>query len=351
MKNAWVRGSIAALVLACGNVNAQEQEAPSLSDEIAFVSIRNGNAHIFTNHGPGSDKPLTSGNSVNTQPAWSHDGTQIAFTSNREGLTKIFVMARDGGNVRRLTRDDRIEVAPSWSPDNKYLAFYSSDKAQSGAELRIVDVESGDVVSVIGNGLDKGPEIPVWSGDSERLAFIGLSENHTNEVWVVNRDGSDARAISTQASSRNKAHPAFSPTSNKVAYIADMKGPMAIIVTDLDNGLTTNLTEGVMAAHEHPRWSRDGKQLLFASSRDDEMRTRSDIFVMDADGGNLRNLSKHPQEDFDPQWTADDRQVVFTSLRSGTAQIFAVDVGSGKTIRVTDNASHDMEQVARPVGD
>jgi TolB protein len=349
MKGALTPWQMTALALGLAGLISSAAANTNATEEIAFVSIRSGDAHIFINSGLGTDRQLTSGKSINTQPAWSPDGKRIAFTSSRSGLTKIFVMNRDGSDQQRLTRDERIESSPSWSPDGKSLALFSRDPASGAVELRIVDIATGATASVAGNGLDKGPEAPAWSADSRRITFMGFNETGKSDVWVVERDGSDARAVSTQVSKRSKAQPALSPDGSKIAYVADLRGAMAIMVTDLASGRTTNLTDGIVASHESPRWSQDGKRLLFASTRDDPQGTRADIFVMNADGSEVRNLSRHPHEDFNAQWMADGRHVVFTSLRSGTSQIFAVDLASGQTTRLTSNASHDMEQVTRPV--
>ena len=101
--------AIALLFVACSNVNGKSPIDSSI-DTIAFVSIRNGSAHIFTTRGSGTDQQLTFGKSVNTQPVWSPDGKKIAFTSNRDGngLTKIYVMNRDGSNQHRLTDDEQF---------------------------------------------------------------------------------------------------------------------------------------------------------------------------------------------------------------------------------------------------
>ena len=104
-----------------------------------------------------------------------------------------------------------------------------------------------------------------------------------------------------------------------------------------------------MSCWQTPRWSADGRQLVFASSRDDPGLTRMDIFLMNADGSAVTNLSRHPHEDFNPHWTADGKRIIFTSLRSGTAQIFAYDLQSQQAMRITDNQSHDMDQVPQPV--
>ena len=73
-----------------------------------------------------------------------------------------------------------------------------------------------------------------------------------------------------------------------------------------------------------------------------------DIFVMNADGSEVRNLTRHPHEDFNAQWSGAGRRVVFNSLRSGTSQIFALDLMSGATLRMSENTSHDLEFAPRP---
>lgn len=319
------------------------------TDRVAFVSLRNGDAHIFVADGTGRDHALTHGKSVNTQPAWAADGMHLAFTSNREGLTKIYLIDVDGSNLRRLSTEDRIESAPSWAPDGNSIAYYSRSLDGADIDLRITEIASGKTVMIRGNGLDKGPESPVWSGDSGRLAFSGANEQGKTEIWVANRDGSGQREISSKVSTRHKGHASISPDGNKVVYVADMRGSVAIVSTDVESGQSTILTEGITAAHESPRWSPDGKQIAFASSRDDPQLTRLDIFVMNADGSDVRNLSRDPHEDFNPQWTADGKQLVFNSLRTGTAQLFSVDVESGTTERITNNGSHDMEQAPHPL--
>lgn len=324
--------------------------ASAADAEVAFVSIRNGNAHIFLSDGQGNDRALTAGESINLQPSWSPDATQIAFTSNREGTNKVFVMDVRGGEVRRLTSDEAIETTPSWSPDGGAIAFYSRSLESAEVELRVVELASGKQVSIPGNGLDKGPDVPAWSADGQRIAFPGIGASGKNEIWVVERDGSNLREVSTQASSRTKGQPSLSPDGGQLAFVADMRGPIAIFVTDLATGESRNLTAGVEAAHENPRWSPDGRQLLFSSTRDDEGRTRMDIFVMNADGSEVRNLTRHPHEDFNAHWSGDGRRVVFNSLRTGTSQIFALDLASGDTLRLSENTSHDLDFMPRPLG-
>lgn len=313
---------------------------------LAFVSIRSGDAHIYVADGRGHEAPITQGKSVNTQPAWSADG-RLAFVRAEQGMPRVVVSDRDGQAQRRLTADDRIETAPSWSPDGRALALYSTGAA-GDSELRIVELAAGRSVAVAGNGRDKGPSRPVWSSDGRRIVFTGLDDKGRTQVWLVERDGSSLRAVSAAASPRGAVAPSLSPDGRRVLYVADVRGPSQLFMTDLHSGETRNLSDGVAAPHESPRWSPDGRLIAFASPRDDVAGTRTDIFVMNADGSGVRNLSRHPQEDFDPQWSADGRHIVFASLRSGTSQLYEVGVDDGATRRLTTNTSHDMDHALRP---
>ena len=133
------------------------------------------------------------------------------------------------------------------------------------------------------------------------------------------------------------------------SFLLEAGSGLALYRTDLHSGESVNLTADKPAAYETPRWSADGRQLVFASSRDDPGLTRMDIFVMNADGTAVVNLSRHPHEDFNPHWTADGKRIIFTSLRSGTAQLYAYDLAAKQAVRLTENQSHDMDQVPQPV--
>lgn len=321
--------------------------AAAVQQGLAFVSIRDGNAHIYVSQG-NKEHALTRGNSVNTQPAWSADGNMLAFSSVREGQSAIYLIDADGQNLRRLNQSALWQTAPSWSPDGTAIAFLARDNSKAGVELHIMRLADGALTVLESDGREKGPDAPVWSADSQQLVFLGANAKDKTDVWLVQRDGRGLKNISEQVSTRHKAHPAISPDGRYVAYVADMRGHLALFRTDLQSGESVNLTADKPAAYETPRWSADGTKLVFASTRDDPGLTRMDIFLMNADGSAVTNLSQHPHEDFNPQWAADGQRIIFTSLRSGTAQIFAYDLSSQQAMRITNNQSHDMDQVPQP---
>ena len=335
------------LVLAALTLCSSAVCAGALQQGLAFVSIRDGNAHIYISQG-NSERALTQGNSVNTQPAWSADGTTLAFSSVRDGQSAIYLIDADGQNLRRLNQSALWQTAPSWAPDGSAIAYLARDNTTAGVALHIQPLSDATVQVIAGNGLEKGPDAPVWSADAQQLVFVGANAQGKTDVWLVQRDGTGLKNISQQVSKRHKAHPAISPDGRYVVYVADMRGHLALYRTDLHSGESVNLTADAPAAYETPRWSADGRQLVFASSRDDPGLTRMDIFVMHADGSAVTNLSRHPHEDYNPHWSADGKNIIFTSLRSGTAQLYAYDLAAKQAVRLTENQSHDMDQVPQP---
>lgn len=327
---------------------ATSTEATTVAAPIAFVSIRAGDAHIFINDGKGPDRRLTLGNTVNTQPAFSADG-RLAYVSQVNGLPTVFLLDENGTSPRRLTGDARVELAPSWAPDGKALAYYSMESETGIFELRVHDFERGKSVSLPGHQRGKGPGPVSWSADGARMAFLGEDDKGRSQLWVVQRDGSNLREVSSKFAPRGAASVSLSPDGRTVAWVADLRELRPIVVTNLTSGESRNLTPESQAGHESPRWSPDGSELVFASTRDGALNGRSDIFVMAADGSKVRNLSRHPHDDFDPKWSADGRSVVFASLRSGTSLLYEVSLDSGVTRALSNHSSHDMDHTVRPL--
>ena len=316
--------------------------------EVAFVSIRSGDPQIYTRDAAGQVHVVTQGKGLPGQPAWAANN-RLAYSARVNGGPRIFVTNEKGLSPQRLTSDDRMETAPSWSPDGRALAFFSRSPEGGGTELRVVDMATRKVMVIARDKNDMGPTAASWSADGSRLAFSALHDQRHSHLWVVQRDGSGLRNVSAKYAPRGAAWPSLSPDGRKVVWIADLRERMPVVITDLESGESRDLTPEKLATAESPRWSPDGLRIVFVSTRDSGDLGRNDIFVMDADGANVRNLTRHPAEDFDPKWSADGRSIVFVSLRSGTSLLYEVNLGDSSTKPVSVHASHDMDHVIRPI--
>lgn len=113
------------------------------------------------------------------QPAWSPEGTLIAFTSNRDGGWNIHVVNAGGGEPRKVTSDGGWQA--SWSPDGKRIAFAWRD-----TDISIINLDGKGYTRLT----DQGGWNPAWSSDGTRIAF-----DKGGDIWVMNADGSDLRQL------------------------------------------------------------------------------------------------------------------------------------------------------------
>lgn len=188
-------------------------------------------------------------NSDDAFPAWSPDGTQIVFTSNRDGNNEVYVMDSTGGQLKRLTNNPRDDFAPSWSPDGKRITFLSDRDNDTGEySIYLMASDGSDVIRLTqSNGNDYTPS---WSPDGSKILFRSVQQGQS-DIYTVNAEGSG--------------------------------------LTDLSNNPAEDWA---------PTWSPDGSMIAFQSNRDGDW----EIYVMNADGSNQINVTNDPSDDQSPFW-------------------------------------------------
>ncbi|MYE89700.1 hypothetical protein F4X33_11965 [Candidatus Poribacteria bacterium] len=146
----------------------------------------------------------------------------------------------------------------------------------------------------------------------------------------------------------------------RIAFESDRDGHIInnffayeIYVMDTDGGNQRNLTNNP-ADDRSPSWSPDGKRIVFMSNRAGHAKhgwVTSDIYVMDADGGNQQRLTNNDRFDQDPSWSPDGKRIAFTSRRNGGNQeIYVMDINGDNQRNLTKHPDNDWHPVWSPNG-
>ncbi len=192
-------------------------------------------------------------------------------------------------------------------------------------------------------------ETPVPPPPTEQLVFVSGRSGDPNisDIFFLNPDGTNTRLFSSFIGSSYTAwSPAWSPDGQEIAFVSNSAGNDDIYVINVDGTDLRQLTTDP-AADQYPAWSPDGSQLAFQSKRQGDW----EIFLMDADGSNQQNLTMAPGSvDWGPDWHPDGGSLIFVSTRDGSNDIFSLDLDSLEVVNLTNTPETEENPVWSPDG-
>ena len=161
---------------------------------IAFNSNRDDNNDIYVANVDGSDvRRLTNNPAIDTSPTWSPNSQQIAFTSDRTGSPQIYVIGADGTGLRRLTYETYCD-RPTWSPPPFNEIAYSS-KTGPGHDIKVIDLATNEVRQLT-YGLGSN-ESPSYSPNGRHVAFMSTRGSGLKQIYTIGRDGNGLRRVTS----------------------------------------------------------------------------------------------------------------------------------------------------------
>jgi TolB protein len=266
-----------ALILVSAGTASTQQRRAAEDSMLAFVSERDGNSEIYVMNVDGTGLlRLTNDVGRDVEPAWSPDRKRIAFASDRAGSWDIYVMNADGSNLVRRTQNalhDGLNRAPAWSPDGSKIAFSSLRGGQFGIYVMSVD---GDWANPTRVGYDRGSNThPAWSPDGRQIAFVSDWRffDFVHDVYVMNADGSRITSLFDAGpffsnDSPVYAQPSWSPDGGKIAVVVcprawdDCHPNSSIGIANADGSELKILAQA--GGFSRPTWSPDGSSIAFS---------------------------------------------------------------------------------------
>ncbi|MDA1092706.1 MAG: hypothetical protein O3A25_05490 [Acidobacteria bacterium] len=161
---------------------------------VAFNSNRDNSSDIYVANVDGTNlQRLTSNPAIDTSPTWSPNGQQIAFTSDRAGQPQIYVMGADGTGLRRLTYETYCD-RPTWSPAPFNEVAYSS-KTGPGHDIKVLDLATNEVRQLtFGLGSNESPS---YSPNGRHIAFTSTRGSGLKQIYTIDRDGKNLRRLTS----------------------------------------------------------------------------------------------------------------------------------------------------------
>jgi TolB protein len=312
--------------------------AVSVSAQVRSVSPEKGEERHLANI-----RMLTDGGE-NAEAYWSADGTWITFQSTREGnaCDQQYVMKADGSELKRIS-DGRGKTTCGWFfPDGTRLFFGSSTAHDSACPPR-PDPSKGYV----------------WPLDRY-------------DIYTVNRDGSSFKRLTNY--NVYTAEGVLSPDGKKIVFTSLKDGDLDIYTMNVDGTHVKQLTH-TLGYDGGPWWSPDGKRIAYRAHHPKDTveikqykdllaqglirPSKVELFVMNADGSNNRQVTALGGANFGPSWTPDGKKIVFASNfrepRSENFELYLIDAattlaGADKLEQITFSPTFDGFPMFSPDG-
>ncbi len=225
---------------------------------------------------------ITSSSSWEGEPEISPDGNRVAFSSNASGNSDMYVTDIDGRGQQQITTDPAEDGQAVWYPDGSAIAFFSDRNGRPG-------------------------------------------------IWKTGPLGGGATPLI-----ENAIYPAISPDHTRIAFDRITPSGFGIAVAPLNNPEKINMLTnrpGEPVSAGNPAWSRDSRRICYVD--------RQELWIVDASGGSLRQLTFDGQYKDDPCWSPDGSRIYYSSYLGGARAIWRISSDGGASERVTAGTAQE----------
>ncbi len=272
--------------------------------------------------------------------------SKIVTSSDRAGgqSKEVFIMNWDGTEVEKISNHRSSVISPNWSLDGKKIAYsvFTTFIRKGASPLTNVSLYVYDLASAKRTLTSYRPGVnsgATFSPDGKSI-YLGMSQGSgAADIYKINLAGDIMTRLTKGPAGAINVEPSLNPDGSKIAFSSERGGRPMIYVMNADGGNVKRLTsDGVY--NSSPSWSPDGKKIAFAGQAEDHF----DIFVMNADGSGLIRVTTAKKSNGrgahneDPSFSPDSRYVVYTSNRTGKNQIYYSTADGSEEHRVTNDS-------------
>ena len=278
-------------------------------------------------------------------PQISPDGTQIVY--ERKGMdimqdrrqSRLWIINANGTGHEKLTPHDVGESSPAWSPDGSRIAYVSA--TDEGSELFVYWVRTGHLSRL--TQLDRSPRGLAWSPDGKQIAF---------SMHVPGNELSLVKAPAKPTGAKWADAPRI---TTRLKHEADGSGYMEpgyahLFVVPADGGTARQVTSGNYQHRAAPVWTKDGKYLIFSSNRNDNWEydfDNSELYTVSLDNGKTTALTNRKGPDVDPAVSPDGKSIAYLGFDDKTqtyqtTRLYLMNVDGSGSREIATNLDRDI---------
>ena len=239
--------------------------------------------------------------------------TRVAYITRSNGVYSLVAATLDNRSPQTVITDDEVITTPAWSPDGSCMAFTSYRNGTG--DLYLYSFENSSAGRIVSGGLNSAP---AWAPGSRYLAFT-RSVDGNSDIYRYDRATEELQRLTARGSIETSA--SFSPTGQQMILTSDRVGYPQLYIMDAAGGTA----ERAGFAHgycDSPSWSPTGDRIAYCARSDGNFH----IFVMNSDGTDVRQVTLEGTLNEDPVWSPTGRHLAFSSDMDGVRSIYLLEL-------------------------